>query len=147
MLICLHWQGAIPERPAIVGSVFSPCFDCGPRGARSLPTRPVSTYFIAASIEFQAPSGASHPFPSPGCRGLIAIFPRPSIQQMPPHNINVRRQQASSQDLDLTFRNALKNLRQLPIRIQRAEHMMVRVLQHETITHRRRLCIHAADGL
>ena len=48
--------GAIPERPTIVSSVFSPCFDCGPRGARSLPTRPVSTYFIAASIGLIFPS-------------------------------------------------------------------------------------------
>ena len=99
------------------------------------------------TLEFQAPSGASNPFPSPGCRGLIAIFPRPSIQQMPPHNINIRRRQASSQDLDLTFRNALKNIRQLPIGIQRAKHMLLRVFQHEAITHRRRLRIHTADRL
>ena len=43
--------------------------------------------------------------------------------------------------------NALQHLRQLPIGIQRAEHMTVRVLQHEAIAHLRRLRIHAANGL
>lgn len=80
------------------------------------------------------PRPASLLSPSQGNRGLIAIFPRPSIRQTSPKvYVNVRCRQTSSQNLDLILWNALKNLRQLPIGIQRAEHMMVRVLQHETI--------------